>query len=149
MLVKVTTISQFALTYFIEAKSESDALDEITMRDSGNSLDQFDEAGQEYIGEAILDATEITRNEFEGWLKKEAAKGSKSGASHWCGEKLIRKIDYSRWEDAATDVTEEDLTSAKVFRDMGTDLIIRDVVQPPVTELGKMLRERCNAERAK
>lgn len=89
-LFVVDTISTIRLRYVIEAESLEHAYDEVTMRDSGNSDDDFDEFSQEWLGETIIDGRQIKMKHFNKML------GEDKGCSSWMGEKLIRKIDYDR-----------------------------------------------------
>jgi hypothetical protein len=45
------------------------------------------------MGETILDGREISNKDFKKLLEQMEAKGT---GSHWMGEKLIRKIDYTK-----------------------------------------------------
>lgn len=112
-LHKITTIVQFAHTYFIEADELEHAEDALTMRESGVDADWFEESKQEYLGETIVSAETIKRKHFDKWLETEAAKGNKSHASHWMGEDLIHTVDYS-----------QPSAGASAFKFMGADLIL-------------------------
>jgi len=91
----VDTIVTFRHKYVIEANELEHAYDEVTMRDSGNILDDFPEVTQRFLGEIISDGREISKKEFKKLLKDlETDKDEIS--SYWMGDKLIRKIDYSR-----------------------------------------------------
>lgn len=94
-LFLVDTIVQFRHKYVIEAEELSHAYDEVVMRDSGADEDHFDEVTQRYLGETILDGREITKEQYDQLLKDLAADRDEM-SSHWCGDKLIRKIDYER-----------------------------------------------------
>lgn len=89
----VDTISTFRNRYIIEADELEHAYDEVTMVDSGDPADSFESAEQRYLGETILDGREITIEDFDDMIVKmeETNEGS-----HWMGEKLIRKIDYTK-----------------------------------------------------
>jgi hypothetical protein len=89
----VDTISTFRNRYIIEADELEHAYDEVTMVDSGDPDDSFESAEQRYLGETILDGREITIEDFDDMIVKmeETNEGS-----HWMGEKLIRKIDYTK-----------------------------------------------------
>jgi hypothetical protein len=89
----VDTISTFRHRYVIEANELEHAFDEVTMIDSGNDADSFESIEQEYMGETILDGREISNKDFKKLLEQMEAKGT---GSHWMGEKLIRKIDYTK-----------------------------------------------------
>lgn len=116
-LHKIVTITQFAHTYFIEAESLEHAMDEFTMKESGNPDDWFEEAAQEFIGETVVSSETIKRKHFDKWIEAERAKGSESHASYWLeDDHLIRTVDYND--------SRGNNTSAKVFRDMGTSLIM-------------------------
>lgn len=92
-LYLVDTIITFRHKYVIEAESLEHAYDEVTMKDSGNPDDQFEEVTQRYLGETITDGREITKKEFSKMLKAlETDKDELS--SYWMGDKLIRTINY-------------------------------------------------------
>jgi len=94
-LYLVDTIVTFRHKYVVEATELEHAFDEVTMRDSGNELDSFEEVTQLYLGETITDGREISKKEFKKLLKGlEADKRELS--SYWMGDQLIRKIDYDR-----------------------------------------------------
>lgn len=94
-LFLVDTIITFRHKYVVEAESLEHAYDEVTMKDSGNELDSFDEVTQRYLGETIIDGRKISKKDFKVLL--ETCKADKDEhSSHWMGEQLIRKIDYTR-----------------------------------------------------
>ena len=94
-LFLVDTIVTFRHKYVIEADELNHAYDEVTMRESGNDTDYFDEITQRYLGETILDGRQITDEEFKQILVTlQSDKDELS--SHWMGDKLIRKIDYEK-----------------------------------------------------
>lgn len=136
-LYKVTTLVQFKHVYYIEGKKESHALDEVTMRESGNDADYFDESGQQYLGETIIDSEEVTRQDFEQFLDK--AKKESWWSSHWLGDALIRKIDYDETPKSKVTINVHDNddnmgfegtvtittdTGHEVFKQLGTNLIL-------------------------
>lgn len=94
-LYVVDTIVQFRHKYVVEAEKLEHAYDEIVMRDSKCDEDYFDEVTQRYLGETILDGREITREQFDQMMK-DLAEDKQEISSHWCGDKLIRKINYER-----------------------------------------------------
>lgn len=94
-LYLVDTIVTFRHKYVIEANELDHAYDEVTMRESGNDLDNFDEVTQRYLGEVITDGREITKTEFDNLLKDYETNKYET-SSYWMGDKLIRKIDYDR-----------------------------------------------------
>lgn len=96
-LFVIDTISTFRMRHVIEAEELSHAMDEVTMRESGNDADYFEEFSQKYLGETILDGREITREEFERMLQTDP------NCSHWMGDQLIRKIDYGNKADIVRD----------------------------------------------
>lgn len=89
-LFVIDTISSFRMRYVIEAEDVSHAMDEVTMRDSGNEADFVEEFSQKYLGETILDGREITKEQYDDLLQ------SDPNCSRWMGEKLIHKIDYTK-----------------------------------------------------
>jgi len=91
----VDTISTFRLRYVIEAESLEHAYDEVTMVDSGCPEDAFDEVTQLHVGEQIIDGRKISKKKFDKMLVELAA-DERESCSHWMGDKLIRKIDYTR-----------------------------------------------------
>lgn len=84
----VETISTFRHRYVIEANTVEDAYDEVTMINSGNEEDRFDEFSQEYLGETIVSGRTIKMKEFQKLLVED------ENCDYWLGEKLIRKINY-------------------------------------------------------
>lgn len=84
----VDTISTFRVRYVIEAKTLEDAYDEVTMKDSGNEDDHFEEFSQKWLGETIVDGREIKMKHFNRMLEED------KDCNAWMGEKLIRKINY-------------------------------------------------------
>lgn len=91
----VDTISTFRMRYVIEAESLEHAYDEVTMVDSGCPEDAFDEVTQLHVGEQIIDGRKISKKKFDKMLVELAADKNEL-CSHWMGDKLIRKIDYTR-----------------------------------------------------
>lgn len=87
-LYLVETIVTYRMRYVIEAKELSHAFDEVTMIDSGNTDDCFNEFSQKCIGESIIDGRKITKKEFDQLLENDP------GCDKWMGDKLIRKINY-------------------------------------------------------
>lgn len=89
----VETISTFKHTYVIEAEELSHAYDEVTMIDSGHDDDYFESVEQVALGETIIGGRKISIKKYKKLLKEMEAKGT---GSHWMGEELIRRIDYTR-----------------------------------------------------
>lgn len=89
----VDTIVTYRMRYVIEAESLEHAYDEVTMRDSGNQDDYFEEFSQKCLGEQIIDGKKLPRRKFQRLVDDLAVTGE---GSHWMGEKLIRKINYDR-----------------------------------------------------
>jgi hypothetical protein len=87
----VDTITTTRMRYVIDAKEASHAEDEVTMIDSGNPDDFFEEFSQRFLGETIVDTRKITKKEFDKMLKE--LEVNKEG-SHWMGDELIRTIKY-------------------------------------------------------
>lgn len=119
-LYEVTTIVQFKHTYFIEAKEESHALDEVVMREGADVDDKqfFEEASQEYLGETIVSSRQTSFKEFNEFLDK-AENNKQILSSHWMGSNLIHSIDYE--EDTFT-VSNPDQGS-KCFAMMANTLV--------------------------
>lgn len=92
-LYVVDTIITYRMRYVVEAREESHALDEVTMKDSGREDDHFDEVTQKFLGETIIDSREISKKKFDKMLKDLEADKSEF-SSYWMGDKLIRKIAY-------------------------------------------------------
>lgn len=92
-LYVVDTIVTTRMRYVIEADEVSHAEDEVTMIDSGADEDRFEEFGQKYLGETIIETREISKADFRKMLEESKVTGE---SSYWMGEKLIRKIDYTR-----------------------------------------------------
>jgi hypothetical protein len=89
----VDTITTTRMRYVIDAKEASHAEDEVTMLDSGNPDDFFNEVSQKCLGETIVDTREITKDEFDKMLGELA---DKAEGCYWLGDKLIRKIKYKK-----------------------------------------------------
>ena len=89
----VETITTFKHTYVIEAEELEHAYDEGTMIDSGDEKDYFESVEQESLGETIIGGRKISMKKYKKMLQEIERKGT---GSHWMGEELIRKIDYSR-----------------------------------------------------
>jgi hypothetical protein len=94
-LYVVDTIVTFRHKYVIEADALEHAYDEVTMRESGNALDDFSEVTQRFLGETIADGREITKKEFKQMLV-DLSTDKDELSSYWLGKDLIRKIDYDR-----------------------------------------------------
>jgi hypothetical protein len=89
----VDTIVTFRHKYVIEADALEHAYDEVTMRDSGDPEDSFEEVTQRFLGEQICDGREITKAEFDALLVT-IANDTDELSSTWMGDELIRKINY-------------------------------------------------------
>lgn len=89
----VNTISTFRHQYVIKAKSLEHAMDEVTMKESGQPADEFSEFTQKYLGETIIDGEEIDMDKFNALLVKYKNDQDES-CNHWLGEQLIREIKY-------------------------------------------------------
>lgn len=94
-LFVVDTLVTYRMKYVIEAKELDHAFDEITMRDSGNDDDFFDELSQLCLGEQVIDGRPITEDEFKEMIKS-LSTDKKEMCSYWMGDKLIRKINYDK-----------------------------------------------------
>lgn len=92
-LFLVDTITTFRHKYVIAADELEHAYDEVTMRESGNAADHFEEVTQRYLGEIITDGREITQAEFAALLSTVDTDKNEL-ASTWLGTDLIRIIDY-------------------------------------------------------
>lgn len=160
-LYKVTTLLQFKHVYFIEGEELSHALDEVTMRESGNEADYFEEVQQEYLGETIIDGEEVSRDDFHKFLDR--AKEEDLMVSHWLGDKLIHKIPYENSYNTMQGAKPENHTvtisvydsddnmgfegtvtftediGREVFKQMGTSLIIGrpDIGNPGTREASR------------
>lgn len=97
-LFVVDTLVTFRHRYVIEAECLEHAYDEITMRDSGNPDDDFDEVSQKFLGETIVDGRKISKKKFDAMLVS-LANDKDEMSSHWMGDSLIRKIDYCHKDD--------------------------------------------------
>ena len=91
----VDTITTSRLRYVIEATDIEHAYDEVSMVNSGNDDDSFPEVSQRWLGETIIDGREITQEDYKTLLS-EYEQDKLETCSYWMGEKLIRKIDYSK-----------------------------------------------------
>jgi hypothetical protein len=94
MLYKIDTIESFRMRYIIEAKCESDALDELVMRSSGNDNDNFNEFSQKFLGELVVDSSEISFEELEKMNKALLLNNVEIGAPWKTNEEIIRKVNY-------------------------------------------------------
>ena len=91
-LFEVDVLVTFRNKYVIEAKSREHALDEIVCTEHDRS---FSEVTQKCLGEQIIDAQQVTMEEFESKLEK--YKNDKDElSSYWMAEKLIHKINYEK-----------------------------------------------------
>lgn len=87
----VDTVVTYRMRYVIEAETLEHAFDEVTMRDSGNPDDEFEEFSQKCLGEQIIDGRKLPRRKFQKLLDELAESGD---GSHWMGEQLIRTVKY-------------------------------------------------------
>ena len=104
-LFEITSLSQFKITYFIEARTAEDAMDEHTMNAD------IVEARQEHLGEHIMDVRKSNPKKFQKWLLSEAADPD-CHSSHWMGDKLINVVDYEEtpaYHSAAMDKMSQSL----------------------------------------
>ena len=115
-LYRIDALSQFRMTYFIEAKSLEHALDEFVCKDSGSDKDFFYEVDQEHLGETIFLAEESDYYQFNKFLAEK--RSGSSWCSWWMGDKLIRKVDYGDGDEST-----EDEVGKEVFKAIGTSLI--------------------------
>ena len=86
----IDTISTFRMKYAIQAKSAEHALDELTMTEHDRP---FDEITQKWLGEQVVDVTEVTPNQFEVLIEHLENDPSEM-SSYWMGDKLIHKVKY-------------------------------------------------------
>jgi len=86
----VDTTSTFRMKYAIEARSAEHALDELTMTEHNRT---FDEITQKWLGEQILDVTEVTPHQFEV-LMESLSENKDEMSSYWMGNELIHKVPY-------------------------------------------------------
>ena len=89
----VDTIETFRRRYVIEALSLEHAYDEVTMKDSGNDNDYFEEFSQKALGETIIDGRRISRKDFDNMLT-DLETDNEDLSSYWMEDKLVRKIKY-------------------------------------------------------
>jgi len=91
-LYEIDVLTTFRNKYIIEADELEHAFDEIVSTESERN---FDELSQRCLGEHIIDGKEITRDEINALVLR--LKGNKEEwCSHWMGDKLIHKVDYSK-----------------------------------------------------
>lgn len=94
-LYVIDTIVTVRMRYVVEAKSLEHAYDEITMKDSGDPKDYFEEVSQMELGETIVSGREIDLNDFHNMLDDLKVGVEKyENSSYWLGEDLIRRINY-------------------------------------------------------
>lgn len=87
----VETVSMFRMQYVVEAKSEADALDEVTMKTTGED-GEWTEFSQKHLGEMIVSSRKIKMKQFNKLFDKE-----NGYLSSWTDEqrsRFINKIDY-------------------------------------------------------
>lgn len=85
----VKTIKIFTVDYVVEAKNESDALNEI------NNNDDIEELSQKYISNSIIDSSEISNEDIIKLFKKEY------NLNYISDKEIlnsIHKINYDDWE---------------------------------------------------
>jgi hypothetical protein len=78
------------MKYAIEAKTLEHAMDELVCTEHDRS---FDEVTQRWLGEQIMDAQVVTKEQLQDMLKQLADDRNES-SSYWMGEKLIHKVQY-------------------------------------------------------
>lgn len=91
-LFEVDVLVTFRNKYVVEAKDIEHAKDEITWTEHERD---FPEVTQRYLGEQIIDAQEISMEQFESKLEK-YKNDKEEWVSYWLGEKLIHKINYEK-----------------------------------------------------
>ena len=90
-LYLVETVSMFRMRYVIEAKDESDALDEVTYYSTGGS-ENFTEFSQKHIDEVIISSRKISDKSYLKLFDKE-----NDYLKNWTDDEkriYINKIDY-------------------------------------------------------
>lgn len=87
----VDSLVTMRMRYVVDANEAPHAEDEVTMKDSGNPEDFFEEFSQKQLGEVIMDTRSITEVEYREMLKELEINGE---GSYWMGDKLIRKVNY-------------------------------------------------------
>lgn len=91
MLYKVDTLVSSRFRYIIEASDMSSAMNAVELRLDDQAVEYFDEFSQKDLGEIIIDAGEITKEEF--LAMNEALKNSTNEiGSPWLGEKIIKRL---------------------------------------------------------
>ena len=90
----VDTIVTFRNRYVVEADELEHAYDEVVMVNSGSDDDFFEPFSQRYLGENIIDGRQISKKDYN-MLLEEYSVDKDEQCSHWMGDDLIRKIDYS------------------------------------------------------
>lgn len=89
---EIDVLVTFRNKYFIEANDLEHAFDEIVLTEHSR---EFTEVTQKCLGEQIIDGKEISRQEIDTIMNR--LKNDKDElSSHWMGEKLIHKVDYSK-----------------------------------------------------
>jgi hypothetical protein len=94
----INSISTFAMQHAIEADTLEHALDEMVMTEHDR---HFDEVSQKWLGEQLIDARVITKEELIDHLQK-LKENKDYMTSHWMGEKLIHKVKYNESESNET-----------------------------------------------
>lgn len=86
----IKTIKIFSLDYIVEAKNESDALNEI------NNNEDVVELSQKYISNVVIESSEIPKEEFIKLFNKEYPE------LHYISDKemssFIHRVNYDDWE---------------------------------------------------
>lgn len=90
-LYEIDVLVTFRNKYIIEANELEHAFDEIVCTEHDRN---FNEITQKFLGENIIDGKEITREELDNLLSR-LKQDKEEWCSHWMGDKLIHKIDYS------------------------------------------------------
>jgi hypothetical protein len=94
----INSISTFAMQHAIEADTLEHALDEMVMTEHDR---HFDEVSQKWLGEQLIDARVITKEELIDHLQK-LKENKDYMTSHWMGEKLIHTVKYNGRESNET-----------------------------------------------
>jgi hypothetical protein len=103
-LYLVETVSMFKMQYVIEAKSEADALDEVTMKITGDPSN-WEEFSQKHLDEIIVSSRKIKMKQFKKLFDKE-----NGYLSSWTDEQKIRfinKIDYDDGDNSVIEIKGE------------------------------------------
>lgn len=105
-LFSITSLSQFKITYFIDADTVEEALDEVSMNPD------IIRASEEHLGERVFDVHQLSRKRFDKWLENEM-KDPSGYVQTWLGEKIINNVPSMEKDPGK-----------EAFKNLGTSLLM-------------------------